>query len=142
MSEAKVEDDDDASDAELENRASALFASLRLAGVPFKGDGWDDYDNSVKLYGVPSGFRLSEEQQRLVYDAGYSVAYVNHVDDWETHYRYDRREPFRAKTGWRVSYPHERGGNQKGIWVEDDVEGWPRQWFETGYVLIKKALSP
>ena len=113
--------------------------SLRRAGVPFAGLGWDDYDCSVEIDGVPAGYRLSEEAQRVVHEAGFLKAYVNHEDRWETHYNFPLDKLFKASGGWRVSYPRKREDEGGKIWVEAVVPGWPAAWFENGEVLIKAS---
>lgn len=116
-----------------------LEDALYAAGAKFETMGWDDYDCSLELYGVPSECRLSIEAQSAVHAAGFCKAYVNHKDKWETHYIFNPREPFKESKGWRVSYPHKRGEGEKGIWVEEVIDGWPKEWFETGYAAVKAA---
>lgn len=103
-----------------------LSDALEAAGIPFDDYGWDSYDGSLELKGVPDDFRLSSEQQTAIYKMGFAKVYVNHINKWETHY----------PGAWRVSYPHRRGDDGK-IWVEKRVAGWPADWFETGYVEIR-----
>lgn len=114
-----------------------LEAQLEKAGALFERLGYDEYDCSVELYDVPPDHRLSEAAQRVIHAAGFAKAYVNHADKWETHYSYKHGEPFAESKGWRVNYPHKRGDDQKGIWVEQHIPGWPQEWFDTGYVIIK-----
>src|SRR5512139_1487891 len=94
----------DANEAECE-----MEELLEQAGTKFSGIGWDHYDNSIEIYNVPTDHRLTDKAQEAVYNAGFSKAYVNHTDKWETHYSFDRSKPFVAAKGWRVSYPHKRG---------------------------------
>jgi len=61
--------------------------------------GWDDYDCSLEIYGVPDNVRLNEAQQKLIFDAGFATVYVNHKDGSETHYNWHRQE-FKADRGW------------------------------------------
>lgn len=112
---------------------------LSNAGVEFERLGWDSYDCSVEIYGVAPEFRLSDEVQRQIYEAGFAKAYVNHTDKWETHYSFTRSKKFRPVKGWRVSYPHKRGEGEKGIWVEEVIEGWPKEWFDSGYAQVRAA---
>lgn len=119
-----------------------LEALLDDAGLEFKSLGWDHYDCSVEIYGVAPEARLSADAQKVVHAAGFCKAYVNHADKWETHYSFNPSEPFAESKGWRVSYPHKRGEEGGKILVEEHVPSWPQSWFETGYVLIKKALTP
>jgi hypothetical protein len=107
-----------------------------LADVPHERLGWDWYDSSLEIHGVPPDFRLSAEVQRACHGAGFAKVYLNHTDKWETHYSFGR-ESFEANAGWRVSYPHKRGPGEKSIWVEKHIPGWPQEWFDTGLVLVK-----
>ena len=99
--------------------------------------GWDDYDCSIEIYGVPADYRLSEAAQRIIHDAGFATAYVNHVDKWESHYRFDPEGDFAISKAWRISYPHKRNDGDEAVWVEEAAEGWPKEWFENGKVVIK-----
>jgi hypothetical protein len=68
--------------------------------VPFDHIGWDDYDQSIEIYGVENDYRLSPEVFEFLKTCGFVVAYVNHKDGWETHY--DLRwghEPSRVNYG-------------------------------------------
>jgi hypothetical protein len=83
------------------------------AGVPFEKIGWDYYDNSLEIYGVDNDYRLSPEVKKIIFDAGFSVCYVNHRDGWETHYGGPGSE------GSRVNYGRKREtlgqpGKEKG----------------------------
>ena len=124
------------------NTACAVLENaLSDADVPYERFGWDWYDNSVELHDVPSDYRLTIEAQRIIYDAGFELAYVNHTDKWETHYRFNLKKPFVESAGWRVSYPHKRGETGGSIWVEAVVSGWPSEWFDTGYCVVKDDPS-
>lgn len=50
--------------------------------------GYDAYDSSIEIYGVPVGTELTPEQQQLFSDAGFHRVFVNHVDRSETHYSF------------------------------------------------------
>jgi hypothetical protein len=126
----------DGGDAETE-----LIEALQTAGVPFERLGWDWYDISLELHGVPADYRLSEAAQRVVHEAGFAKVYVNHEDKWETHYSFHAGGPFEASKGWRVSYPHKRGESGPGIWVEADVPSWPREWFTSGYAVVRSSTT-
>lgn len=115
---------------------SELETQLEEAGALFERITWDWYDCSLELKDVPVDYRLSTEVQRVIQAAGFAKVYVNHLDKWETHYSW-KRDEFEEAKGWRVSYPHRRGDGEKGIWVEEHISGWPQEWFDTGYVLIK-----
>lgn len=114
-----------------------LETMLVDAGVPFKRLGWDHYDCSLELHGVPPDYRLSMEIQKAIHAAGFIKAYVNHTDKWETHYTLRSDGPFEGVKGWRVSYPHNRGPDEEGIWVEEVVLSWPKKWFDSAYALVK-----
>ena len=105
-------------------------------GIIFQDTSYDDYDNSIELFDVQNDLRLSEEAQKLLFDAGFSTVFLNHLDKWETHYTFRTKE-FELVEGWRVSYPQKRGRDEKGIWVEKKVDSWPSGWFETGYAIVK-----
>lgn len=109
---------------------------LAKAGVTFDRIGFDYYDCSLEIHGVPDAERLSEAAQRAIHAAGFAKVYVNHADKWETHYSF-RDAEFKAAKGWRVSYPHRRGPEEKSIWVEEFIKSWPQGWFDSGYVIIK-----
>ncbi len=100
-------------------------------GVPYEEIGWDAYDNSLEIREVPPDYRLSKEALKIILGAGFLKIYVNHTDKWETHY----------PSGWRVSYPHKRRVDTVGIWVEEVVTTWPKEWFETGYVIVKPRVA-
>jgi hypothetical protein len=135
-----------------QNAEWELENDLYDAKVPFEKTGYDDYDWSIELYGVPADYRLSEEAQKILSEAGFVTCYVNHVDKWETHYTFTKTEkgadgeyvttqkeiPIK---GWRVSYPHKRGEEKGKIWVEEVVKSWPEEWFKTGYVTIKEEKN-
>lgn len=124
---------------EAQGAESQLEDSLFQAGVTdFDRLSWDHYDNSLEIYGVAPSLRLSPEAQRVISDAGFSKVYVNHIDKWETHYSLWPLESLPVK-GWRVSYPHKRGPEEKGIWVESEPCKWPKEWFETGYAIVKDS---
>lgn len=112
--------------------AAELESVLKSLLIPFETIGWDHYDNSVELYGLPPEFRLSEVQCDRIFKCGFGTIFANHTDKWETHYHSGKNHAI----GWRVSYPHKRGPEAKCIWVEKLIDGWPKEWFETGYVII------
>ena len=116
---------------------SELEDLLAEVGVEFERIGWDEYDCSLELYGVPADHRLHADMQRIIQSEGFGKVYVNHTDKWETHYTFGHRE-FKEVKGWRVSYPHKRKDDTKGILVEEAIPSWPKQWFETGYARVVK----
>lgn len=95
---------------------------LRNMGLAFDRIGTDEYDNSVELHGVGDQQRLTPEMQKLIFDEGFTTVFVNHANNWETHYNFDCLKPFEAVKGWRVSYAHK---NQTGqLMVEEIPETW------------------
>jgi hypothetical protein len=115
----------------------------------FRSIGGDYYDNSIEFYDVDSDVRLNESQQTVIFDEGFSTAYVNHVDGWETHYNWKVSEPFKKSRGWRRRYVtdssvkttralgddpvDERGYYEISYWPE----GWgSNDWLTTGYMRI------
>lgn len=118
--------------------AMTLFMDkLRNMGLTFDRIGADDYDNSVELHGVGDQQRLTPEMQRLIFDEGLSTVFVNHVNNWETHYNFDRLKPFEATKGWRVSYGHK---NQSGQLMVEEI---PEKWKDSPSLLAKaKVVSP
>ena len=113
---------------------------LDSAGVLYENLGWDHYDNSLELHGVPENYRLSIEGQKVIWEAGFSKVYMNHINKWETHYSFRQADhsngPFEESKGWRVSYPYKRGEENGAILVEKEVAGWPPEWFGTGYAKV------
>lgn len=118
-----------------------MESQLYDAGVQFDEIGWDYYDCSLEIYGVPADCRLTAAVQKIIYDSGFARVFVNHQDKWETHYTFPREGGFAEVKGWRVSYPHKRDDERGGIWVEEHVPTWPQKWFDTGYVLIKSLVK-
>ncbi len=117
-------------------RAKArLEDALYEAGVQFEKIGTDDYDSSLEIYDAPPEQRLTAEQQKIIFDAGFLQVFMNHTDKWETHYGAHKY----PSDGWRVSYPHKRGAGTRPILVEKIVESWPPEWFGTGYVVVTQA---
>lgn len=104
--------------------------ALDDAGFHYERIGWDDYDWSLEIHDVAPDDRLSPELATTLLSMGFLKVYVNHTDGWETHYNVGR-EP------WRVSYPHKRGDGERGIWVEEKVDTWPSDWFDSGYAVVK-----
>ncbi len=109
---------------------------LKDHGVPFASIGWDYYDESLEVHGVEPAWRMSGDARKALAAEGFATVYVNHTDGWETHYSLSNV----SRPGWRVSYPNKgrrEGEHSAAIWVEARVDGWPAQWFDTGYVVIK-----
>ena len=166
MSEADRTIDDRLAEARRKPRfAEAMFAyweaksnfedALADAGFSaFEKIGGDDYDNSIEFIRVANDARLTEHQQRIVRDAGFNKAYVNHLNGWETHYSWTEPE-FKADRGWRRRYvsdpeakttnviggPPNPGYYEISFWPED----WAghEQWLETGYMrIVPDPLDP
>ena len=111
-----------------------LEEAIDAAGVPYESLGWDHYDCSLEVHGVPPEYRPSTEVIEIVRRAGFAKLYVNHTDKWETHYSFHNQHA--PSEGWRVSYPHRRGDADNRILVEKVVETWPADWFESGKVAV------
>lgn len=109
-----------------ENELEVLLAD---AGVKFERLGWDFYDCSVELHGVPPDDRLSSDVQRIVRDAGFMTAYVNHNDGWETHYTWKGAE-FAPVRGWRRHMVHEDQPGPSGVigFKVMRISYWPDTW--------------
>lgn len=125
-------------EASEEAKAAAeteLTAFVREREVPFLDIGWDWYDGSLELHGVPPNYRLSEAILAQILALGFLKIYVNHSDKWETHYSR------KSNRGWRVSYPHKRNDGDKSIWVEESVPSWPQKWFRgrKPYAVVKPS---
>lgn len=97
----------------------------------------DYYDNSIEFHSVMDDARMNEAAQRIVFDAGFSKAYVNHKDSWETHYNWNHSKPFAPSRGWRrrwVADPTSETTNHIGVPVQPDNAGyfeisfWPEGW--------------
>ena len=116
--------------------------------------GGDDYDCSAEFYKVGNDARMSEAAQRVVFDAGFARAYVNHFDGWETHYNWPPE--FAAHRGWRrryvkdadatttrsISHPDdttESGYFEISYWPDgwgDSETGKCADWLKSGYMRI------
>ncbi len=101
---------------------------LRDFEIPYERIGWDHYDISLELYGVPSDWRMPEDLHKALFECGFATVFVNHTDGWETHYHES------GVDGWRVRYGNKHGGGP--ILVEKLVASWPADWFETGYAKV------
>lgn len=115
---------------------SELNTLLLTGGLDYQKSSFDHYDCSLELHGVADDYRMPENMQKIIYNAGFAKVYVNHINKWETHYSWDRGA-FKPVDGWRVSYPSKRGPEETEIWVERDIPDWPRKWFDSGCVVIK-----
>ena len=109
----------------------------------FERLGHDHYDQSLEIRETANDARLSEDAQRLIRDAGFCKAYVNHLDGWETHYSFgDRTLPVR---GWRRRYVREptsaydrviAGDPDPGYW---EISYWPEGWNSPGMIAEREA---
>lgn len=109
------------------NRAEGELEEL-LNAVPFEKLGWDEYDNSLEICGVPPEYRASGEVLGIVAAAGFTLLFMHHTDHWETHYSAPVWKP------WRVSYPHKRPSDGRGILVEEIPASWPGSCTDGNYV--------
>lgn len=105
-----------------------------LANAGFEADkiGHDSYDSSVEFYRIDNEVRLTEKQQKIIWDAGFCIAYVNHKDGWETHYHHNSK-PWRKRQ-------HKKENADGNIEVEEFPDSWPKKWLESGYVKIVEKL--
>lgn len=99
--------------------------------IEFGHLGFDEYDNSLEIHDVPDDVRLDEASIAAIREAGFAVAYVNHQNKWETHYRFSS-DPVKP---WRVSYPHKRGEEGGRVLVEEFPAGWPQSAHATTTVV-------
>jgi hypothetical protein len=154
-----IDDEDEAQAGKVAgNKSEIAQAKLRLADKLihaglitslYDGMGGDWYDNSIELYNCAPGLRLTEEMQKVLFDEGFSVAYVNHTDGWETHYNWGKE--FEKERGWRRRWVHSPTAtttNVLGKVVEASDRGyyeisyWPtgwqgqEDWLTTGYMRI------
>ena len=94
----------------------------------------DSYDNSIEIYGANNDARMTEDQQRVVFDAGFSTVFVNHLDGWETHYNWKQERSFKVARGWR------RRRIEKGFEISFWPESWDHpscaEWLANGYMTI------
>ena len=108
---------------------SEMIALLRERDALFEKIGWDNYDGSLELYGVPNTWRMSADIQKVCWDEGFIKVYVNHLNKWETHYSFGTPDGFKVAHGWRVSYPHKRAEDGRGLLLEE-TPSWPRTWWQ------------
>ena len=154
-----IDDEDEAQAVKAaENRLDIDLAKIRLAdklvraGLVtslYDGIGGDWYDNSIELYNCVPGLRLTEEMQKVIFDEGFRRAYVNHTDDWETHYNWDRE--FTKQRGWRRRWVLDPKVETTNLIGEPfaasnagyyEISYWPtgwkgsEDWLKTGYMRI------
>lgn len=96
----------------------------------FSKTAYDKYDCSIEFYDVSSSWVMSELIQRIIFDAGFKKAYINHKDGWQTHYTFGTE--FLAIKGWR------RLMKDGHVYVDEFPETWPKEWLESGYVILVK----
>lgn len=107
----------------------------------------DYYDNSLEIYEVAPDARMGEAAQRVVFDAGFRTAYVNHKDGWETHYTWDHSKPFAPVRGWRRRYVKDPNASTTNVIVGEpnpgyyEISYWPdcwdnKSWLDSGYMRI------
>lgn len=143
------------------HRAEADFSeAICEAGFgKFSRIGGDDYDNSIEFYEVSDDARMNEAAQRIVYDAGFSTAYVNHKDGWETHYNWRHAEGFKVSRGWRRRYvtdptamttrqigaddPDQRGYYEISYWPDGWGSPHTKDWISRGFMrIVPDPLEP
>lgn len=69
----------------------------------------DAYDTSIEFDGVGNDARLTDEQQRLVFEAGFIRAWLNHHDGSETYYSWANGREFLPAPGSRTKEPKHGG---------------------------------
>ncbi len=115
----------------------SFMDKLRNMGLIFDSIGSDVYNNSVELHGVENQQRLTPVMQEMIFNEGFVTAFVNHRNHWETHYNWNRQNPFVAVSGFRVSYGHK---NQCGKLL---VEVVPERWKSSpGLMAELQTVSP
>jgi hypothetical protein len=131
----------------LDLAKSEFEDALSAAGFEDYGSiGWDEYDNSIEFYKVRDDVRLNEAIQRIVFDAGFSVAFVNHKNGWETHYNW-RSGDFKISRGWRRRYVRDVAAKTTNVIAGEpdpgyfEISYWPegwthKEWLDTGYMRI------
>lgn len=109
---------------------SDFSAAMVNAGFgDYTRTGGDDYDNSIEFYEVGNDARMGEVAQRVVFDAGFSKAYVNHKDGWQTHYTWKGTD-FAPVRGWRRYIEHNKEPGPSGV-IEFSImkiSFWPESW--------------
>ena len=129
-------------------------------GEHYERIGWDDYDNSIEFYKVNDDVRLNEVQQQIIFKAGFSIAFVNHKDGWETHYSWKYNEPFKPSRGWRRRWvedpeakttrsvgenatPENAGYYEISYWPEGWTHPNCKDWQADGYMrIVPDPLEP
>lgn len=68
----ETDDEEDEIDSKTVEMERVAVSALRDAGLSdFEKSGSDNYDNSLELYRVGDDVRLTPEQQKAIYDAGF-----------------------------------------------------------------------
>lgn len=135
---------------EYNDAKTKFMAALAALGLKeFTGIRGDDYDCSIELDGVGNDVRLTEDQQRVFFEAKFARAYINHKDGWETHYSWGAE--FKPARGWRrrwVNDPNVNTTRSVGLAPGPDnagyyeISAWPdgwkghESWLDTGYMRI------
>lgn len=109
----------------------------------------DDYDGSIEFDEVAPSARLDDTAQRLIFDAGFLRAFLNHTDGWETHYSWRAgpvdATPFRPDHGWRRKELQEPQRFLISHWPKSwgDPETGPcAQWLRSGYMTVVPEEEP
>lgn len=119
-------------------------ALCKVGFADFTRIGGDSYDDSVEFYGVGDDIRLTPEQQKIVYDAGFCKCYVNHNDKSETHYHWTLEEikamaagaDFIPKRGWRRKRK-DGGGFIINYWPDSWNGPSSANWVKDGYIVVE-----
>lgn len=64
-----------------------ICANGAIDGYLFTEWRFDDYDSSIEFDGCAPDFRLTEDQQKLLWSIGFDRCWLNHTDGWETYYQ-------------------------------------------------------
>jgi hypothetical protein len=122
--------------AAFQEARSQFEDALHDEGVSeYESLGYDLYDSSVEFLNCHNAMRLTEDQQRIIINAGFDIAYVKHQNGWETQYYFRERQPVRSWRRKRVD-----GGWLISHWPD----GWrDKKWLETGYMkIVPDPLEP
>ena len=121
---------------------SALEEAGLEQGKHYSRIGWDDYDCSIEFYNVENDVRFGVELQKIVADAGFIKAYVNHKDGWETHYTW--KTPFSPVRGWRRWMEHNKEPSPSGVTTlkKLKVSYWPEGWGKGNSMMGEVEIVP
>jgi hypothetical protein len=106
-----------------------LLELADVAGDDWESLGWDEYDASLEIYGCTPNLRLPQVAQDFIFGEGFDKIYVNHTDEWETHYNTPGTE-----TPWRRKRM-ENGGFEINF-VPESWKPVSDDWLKSGYVTV------